>query len=251
MSDAPQQPPNKRLSGFALSGLILGAGGLAGVAASAAGYRLGWWPVGTALQIAEWAVYSAALGVAMSAIGAVRSRPGTGRRGFLLSLIGLGASLPIVAMAAQWEYAARTNPPINDISTDIEDPPVFWDMPNPSEYPGTVTAALQRANYPDLATLILNIPPERAHALALALVKDKGWEIVANEPGDGRIEAVARSALYGFKDEIVVRIAATAGGARVDVRSRSRLGRIDRGVNAKRIRAFLVALKENAGEIKQ
>ena len=179
------------------------------------------------------------------------SRPGARQRGFLLSLLGIAASLPIVAIAAQWEYAARAYPPINDISTDTEDAPVFWDMPNPTEYPGAQMAALQRAAYPDLASLILSLAPDRAYALAMALIRDKGWEIVADEPKDGRIEAVDRSLLYGFKDEIIVRIAASDGGARVDLRSRSRIGRIDRGVNANRIRAFLAALKENAGKVKQ
>ena len=241
MSDASRKPAGKRLSKFALSGLVLGAGGFGGLAASGIGYRLGGWQVGTALQIAEWAVYVAALGLVMSTIGAVLSRPGAQHRGLLLSLLGIAASLPVVASAAQWEYATRTYPPINDISTDIEDPPVFWDMPNPTEYPGVETAALQRAAYPDLAPLILRIPPDRTYALALALIKEKGWEIVADKPKDGRIEAVDRSFLYGFKDEIIIRIAASDGGARIDVRSRSRLGRVDRGVNAKRIRAFLAA----------
>jgi uncharacterized protein (DUF1499 family) len=165
----------------------------------------------------------------------------------VLSLLGIAASLPVMAIAVQWEYAARTYPPINDVSTDTEDPPVFWDMPNPTEYPGAETAALQRAAYPDLAPLVLSIAPARAHALAEALVRDRGWEIVANEAADGRIEAVDRSLLYGFKDEIVIRIAASDGGARVDMRSRSRIGRIDRGVNARRVRAFLAALKDSAG----
>lgn len=251
MRDAARTPAGKRLSGFALSGLVLGAGGIAALAASGIGYRLGWWPVGTALNLAEWAVYAAALGLVVSVIGAIVSRPGARRRGFLAGLVGIAASLPVVAIAAQWEYAARSYPPINDVSTDTEDPPVFWDMPNPTEYPGAETAALQRAAYPDLTPLILSLPPDRAHALALALTREKGWEIVADEPKDGRIEAVARSLLYGFKDEIVIRIAPTDGGARVDVRSRSRIGRIDRGVNAKRIRAFLAALKENVGAVKR
>jgi uncharacterized protein (DUF1499 family) len=124
-------------------------------------------------------------------------------------------------------------------------------MPNPTEYPGAETAVLQRAAYPDLAPLILSIAPERAYALAMALAKDNGWEIVADKPDEGRIEAVERSFLYGFRDEIIIRIAASDGGAHVDLRSRSRLGRIDRGVNAKRIRAFLAALKENADQAKQ
>ena len=143
----------------------------------------------------------------VSVISAIVSRPGGRRRGFLLSLLGIAASLPVVAIAAQWEYAARTYPPINDISTDTEDAPVFWDMPNPTEYPGAKTAALQRAAYPDLAPLVLNVAPDRAYALALALTREKGWEVVADEPKDGRIEAVARSFLYGFRDEIVIRIA--------------------------------------------
>lgn len=248
MSDASRKLAGKRLSRSALSGVVLGAGGIAVLVALGIGYRLGWWQVGTALEISEWAVYAAALGLVMSVIGAVLSRPGAGQRGFLLSLFGITASLPVIAIAVQWEYATRTYPPINDISTDTEDPPVFWDMPNPTEYPGAETAALQRAAYPDLAPLILGVAPERAYALAIALIREKGWESVADEPG--RIEAVDRSFLYGFKDEIIIRVAASDGGARVDVRSRSRIGRIDRGVNAKRIRAILAALKENAGKVK-
>lgn len=186
-----------------------------------------------------------------SAIGAVLSWPRGRHRGLVLSLFGIALSLPIVVMAVQWEYKARAYPPINDISTDMDDPPVFWDMPNPSVYPGAKTAALQRATYPDLAPLILNIAPSRTYALAMALVRDRGWEIVADDPAEGRIEAVDRSLFYGFKDEIVIRIAKSDGGVRVDLRSRSRIGRIDRGVNAKRIHSFLAALKENADKVKQ
>jgi uncharacterized protein (DUF1499 family) len=248
--DASRKPVGKRLSKFALSGLVLGVGGIGAVASSGLGYRLGGWPVDTALRISEWAVYGAALGLLVSVIGAILSRPGARQRGFLLSLLGIVASLPVVALAAQWEYAARTYPPVNDISTDTEDAPVFWDMPNPTEYPGAKTVAVQRAAYPDLVPLILSIPPDRAYALALALTREKGWEVVADEPKDGRIEAVDRSFLYGFPDEITIRIAASNSGARVDLRSRSRIGRIDRGVNAKCISVFLAALKERASRVK-
>lgn len=251
MRDVSSSRASKRLSKFALVGFLLGLGGVVTLVASATGYRLGWWPVSTALNISEWAVYAAALGLVASAIGAVLSWPGARHRGLVLSLLGIAVSLPIVAIAARWEYAARAYPPINDISTDTEDPPVFWDMPNPSVYPGEYTAALQRAAYPDLAPLLLNSTPSRTYALAMALIKNKGWEIVADDAAEGRIEAVDRSLFYGFKDEIVIRIAKSDGGARVDLRSRSRIGRIDRGVNAKRIRSFLAALKENADKVKQ
>jgi uncharacterized protein (DUF1499 family) len=149
-------------------------------------------------------------------------------------------------MAVQWDYAARHYPAINDISTDTDDPPIFWDMPNPSEYPGDRTAELQHAAYPDLATLLLSTTSERAFDLALAIARDNGWAIVVEAPDEGRVEAVATSLLYGFKDEIVIRIRPADGGTEVDLRSRSRLGRIDRGVNAARIRDFLAALQERA-----
>jgi uncharacterized protein (DUF1499 family) len=119
-------------------------------------------------------------------------------------------------------------------------------MPNPTGYPGVKSAALQRVAYPYLVPLTLSLRPDRAYALALDLVRKLGWEIVANEPGDGRIEAISRSLVYRFADEIVIRVGSSGDGARIDVRSRSRIGRIDRGVNAKRIRAFLTELKEKA-----
>jgi uncharacterized protein (DUF1499 family) len=232
---------------MALLGLLCGLGGIAALAVSAIGYRLAWWPVTTTLGLAEYGAYAAALGLGLSLIGlflALRRRSG---RGLLLGLLGLVATLPVVAMAVQWDYAARHYPPINDISTDTDDPPIFWDMPNPSEYPGGRTAELQHAAHPDLATLSLSFPPERAFALALEIARENGWEIVAEAPDEGRIEAVATSLLYGFKDEIVIRIeAAEGGGSVIDLRSRSRLGRIDRGVNAARIRAFLADLQARA-----
>jgi uncharacterized protein (DUF1499 family) len=229
-------------------GLACGLGSIAALAASAAGYRLAWWPLATALSIAEYAAYAAALGLVLALVGLVLALRRRAGRGVVLGLLGLVAALPVVALAAQWEYATRRYPPINDISTDTADPPVFWDMPNPSEYPGGRTAELQRAAYPDLNTLSLSIPPERAFTLAQEIARDNGWEIVAEEPDDGRIEAVATTLVYGFKDEIAIRIVPAEGGAVIDLRSRSRLGRSDLGTNAARISRFLAALQERAGE---
>ena len=69
-----------------------------------------------------------------------------------------------------------------------------------------------------------------------------GWEVVAADQGAGRIEAVATTFWLGFKDDIAVRIVPTSTGSRVDVRSRSRVGRSDLGANASRIRTFFAAL---------
>ena len=91
MSDTSHKLGAKPLSGFALSGLVFGAGGVGALAVSGIGYRFGWWQVVTALEISEWAVYVAALGLVLSVIGAVLSRPGACQRGFLLSVLGIAA----------------------------------------------------------------------------------------------------------------------------------------------------------------
>lgn len=248
MIDASRRPSGKPLSVPALLGLVLGAAGFAALAASGMGYRLGWWQLVPALRIAEWAAYAAALGILLSLAGLVLARPGGRRRGLTLAILGVVVSVPVVLSAVQWKLAEWRHPPINDISTDLEDAPVFWEMPNPTDYPGGETAVLQRDAYPGIAPLELPVPPARAYELALAQVRDEGWQIVAEEPEEGRIEAVDSSLLFGFEDEIAIRVAPAGGGSRVDLRSRSRLGRIDRGVNAQRIEAFLTALRARAGE---
>jgi len=134
----------------ALLGCAVGLGGIVALAVSAVGYRLDWWPVVTALGLARYAAYGAALGLVLSLVGlflALRRRRG---RGVVAGLVGLVVALPVVALAVQWSYAARSYPPINDITTNTEDPPVFWDMPSPGDYRDGGAAALQRAAYPDL-----------------------------------------------------------------------------------------------------
>lgn len=236
----------KPLSRFALAGLLLGTSTLATALLAGIGTRQGWWHFTQGLRWAEWAAYGAALALLLSLAGLVQARAGRRRRGFMPALLGTLTALPLVALAIQWEYAARAYPPINDISTDTQDAPVFWDMPIATDYPGGAVAEQQRAAYPDLAPLTLALAPARAYESALAVVQAQGWDIVSTMPEEGRIEATARSRLYGFVDEIAIRVAADGGGARIDVRSRSRTGRIDRGVNAKRIRAYLAAVAQRA-----
>jgi uncharacterized protein (DUF1499 family) len=70
-----------------------------------------------------------------------------------------------------------------------------------------------------------------------------GWDVVARAPEEGRLEAIDTTKWFGFHDDIVVRIRADGGGSRIDIRSKSRVGRSDLGVNARRIRDFIARLK--------
>ena len=72
-----------------------------------------------------------------------------------------------------------------------------------------------------------------------------GWEVLAADPAALRIEATDRSLWFGFADDIVVRVTpAGENGSRIDVRSLSRVGIGDLGVNARRVQAFVDALTE-------
>jgi len=74
-----------------------------------------------------------------------------------------------------------------------------------------------------------------------------GWTIVKSDPAAGTIEGSQRSVFMGFTDDFVVRVSADGAGSRIDMRSESRQGNSDFGVNAARIRAYLAALKPDLG----
>jgi uncharacterized protein (DUF1499 family) len=88
------------------------------------------------------------------------------------------------------------------------------------------------------------MPPAAAFDRAMAAVRAMNWEVVAADPSGGRIEATDRTPLFGFRDDVVVRVRPDGKGSRIDVRSLSRVGVGDLGTNAKRVRAYLRRLAE-------
>jgi uncharacterized protein (DUF1499 family) len=178
------------------------------------------------------------------AIGLLRSN-GTG--GDTLTAMPWSATLLGVAalVTAGLSMSGSGGAPIHDISTDTEDPPQFIAVAelrgpkdNPVEYAGAETAALQIAAYPDIKTLVFANTPAVIFDTALATAVSMGWEIIASDINTGHIEATATTPYVGFKDDVVIRVRARDGETLVDVRSKSRFGRGDMGVNAKRIREY-------------
>jgi uncharacterized protein (DUF1499 family) len=109
---------------------------------------------------------------------------------------------------------------------------------NPAVYPGESVARQQREAYEDIAPLMLEVPPAEAFSLARTAAGEMGWEIAAARPDEGRIEAVATTSWWGFRDDVVIRVTPAPAGSRLDIRSASRVGRSDLGKNAQRIREF-------------
>jgi uncharacterized protein (DUF1499 family) len=237
---------NRPVSRVALSGFLLAL--LAGIVLLLVGpgYRLQWWDFRPAFTLMQWAAYGGLVALGLSLLGVVLARPGGRRRGFSLALAGSLLGLLVFAVPWQWERTAQRLPLIHDITTDTETPPAFVAVlplraraPNPAEYGGAEIAAQQRADYPELGPLLLQIPPRQAFQSALTAARDMGWEIVAADATAGRIEATATTFWFGFKDDVVVRVTPVERGSRIDVRSVSRVGRGDVGANAKRIKAYL------------
>ena len=224
--------------------ILLGVASIALLAVSVWGFRAGGWPWPQAYDLAGWGAWTAGAGVIAALAGLVvwlrRRRGGSGA-----VLLGLILSLPVAGLGAAFEIAVRITPPINDISTDTEDPPVFWFTATPSDYPAQ-NAEPQRAAYPDVRPLDMPVSADDAFAAALALVEERGWEVLSADPVESQIEAIATSRIFGFEDEVAIRVTETETGARIDMRSRSRLGQIDRGANARRIEAFLADLETRA-----
>jgi hypothetical protein len=151
-------------------------------------------------------------------------------------------------------------PAIHDISTDLADPPQFAvlaeradnfdDIPGADDKsmsglnPQQRWATLHQKAYGDIRTVRINMPMDQVIAKASRLAKDRGWEIAADMPAEGRLEATATTAMFRFKDDIVLRVrpAENRTSSIVDMRSVSRVGQSDIGVNAERVREFLADL---------
>ena len=172
---------------------------------------------------------------ALRATGAA-SKPG---RGFAIFGVAIGAILGgafLFNLAAAREY-----PAINDISTDLADPPGFAsdpaeldrDMAYPADFVSIVSDA-----YPDLVPIHTTHEPLRALELAVQTAEGLGWKVIETDRSAGTLLARQTTNVFRFVDDIVVRVRPAEGGAIVDLRSKSRDGKGDIGANAIRIRAF-------------
>lgn len=207
---------------------------------AALGVWFGLWTFRTGFTLLRYGAYG---GIAAALLAVVALVVSTSRMKALLALV---IALVVVGLPWSWQRQARSVPPIHDISTDLDDPPAFVavvplraDAPNPVEYAGDETATQQRAAYPDIRSLHLPMPPAEALARAERAAEALGWTVVAVAPEDGRLEASDTTFWFRFTDDIVVRVRSEDGGSRVDVRSKSRVGRSDVGTNAARIRRFM------------
>ena len=248
----------RRLSWAALA---LSVGGVAAALIAAAGSGAGGWTFGTGFSILRYAFYAAMAGGVLAIAAFIVARSGgvrTGRMNLAAFVIAAAFGVYLMNQIA----TARSVPAIHDATTDLIDVPAFKtlkvrtnNLDNVPDNGRPELAALDPENrwkaihreaYGDLRSLRLPLTVAEATRRAEALARQRGWDVARADPRAGIVEATATTLFFRFKDDVAVRVRPDperAGGSIVDMRSISRVGGSDVGVNAARIKAFLADLQ--------
>lgn len=264
---APEAPssiasaqPRAKKDVFGYLVLIAGVGALVWGLISAVGTGWGFWEYRSGLTGVTWAFF---LGIAAILLGLIqewRARKSTNPSPRARRWIGMFVALVYVGWVGTFLVKALTVPAIHDVSTDLADPPTFQTLQlradNWDEVPGAGDRKMRglspeqrwvmvhQTAYGDIRSVRVNEPVPTVVAKAERLATARGWNVAVSLPEEGRLEATETSAFFQFKDDVVLRVrpSATGEGSIVDMRSVSRVGQSDLGMNAKRVRSFLADL---------
>ncbi|MBU1212297.1 MAG: DUF1499 domain-containing protein [Alphaproteobacteria bacterium] len=211
-------------------------------------------PTPVALNLLKLSIFGGLVSLALGAL-ATSDIWRNASRGVSRVVFGGLVAIAIVGWPLASLPTIRALPEINDVTTDTQAPPQFAALAamrppgaNRADYPGEVFAAPQRQAYPDLKPLLINRSVAEAYDVSVDAVSRLGMTSVSEiPPGDeapatGLIEAVDRTMIWGFYDDIAIRVVGNQLTAQVDVRSASRYGRHDLGRNATRLREILAEI---------
>jgi hypothetical protein len=254
----------------AIASLVCFIIGAAIALAASHGVPAGWWDYATGLKIAAPGFALGVAGTISGGLWLVRALRGNNSAGWKFGVLGLAGSLLLAGIPLNQLRLYLISPPIHDISTDVEYAPPFVALlplragaENGPEYDGmklvtyggrrTHTAAAQKKAYPDIKPYVVLLNPHGNAAIVpekilfwrgLQRAKDLGWNVVAFDAAEGRIEATHTSFWFGQIADISIRVKPAGKiGARLDIRAKSRSGDNDMGATAALVRAYLKALK--------
>ena len=200
------------------------------------------------MLLARWGMVPPVAGLALFALGGVLGMASVGAalavmfmgKGYSVAMVGMLGALPFIALLGG-ALSALQYPAINDIATDLDTPPGIAGESTPPQ----LAADIIRKDYPGLVALNCDLPPKTAYAQALSLARAShwNWTITEERPDTHTFHGVAITGIFHFEDDFTVRVVPTDdGGSRIDMRSKSRVGKSDLGANARRIRRYLEAL---------
>ena len=208
-------------------------------------------PTPVALNLLKLSIFCGLLAMALGVLATIDIWR-NGSRGVSRVFMGGLISLIVVAWPLLLLPTINSIPEINDVSTDTAAPPPFETLAarrppgaNMPDYPGAPFASQQQQAFPDLKPLFINRSVAEAYDVSVDAMKRLGMNIVSSNapgeeiPAEGHIEAYDRTLVWGFYDDVAVRVSGNQVTAKIDVRSASRYGRHDLGRNAERTRRLL------------
>ncbi|MDB5539407.1 MAG: hypothetical protein JWQ89_1134 [Devosia sp.] len=171
----------------------------------------------------------------------------TGDRGWSRAGWGLFFGLSCLLPFAWLGLQATQYPMLNEVTTDVADP-----LPLTSPIRVAPTSAALRdkveATFPNARTRSYPIDATEMFTIVEDLVEARGWEVRTRRAPPtaldvGQINAIAVT-LFGWRDEVAIRVTGTAQGSTIDMRSVPLSGLHDFGENGKRVEEFLLALDQ-------
>jgi len=243
------RPPERR-SRSATWSRRLGAFAVPVIAIVTLAHRSGLMPTDEALVLVAFAFAFAALALVLALLATVfvwhDGRLG-GRDAAIGAVWAVLALSPVAYLTVEW----LDFPKVTDVSTDAVDPPLYREAAflragrfNSARPPSSEERARIRAAWPEIVTRRFSVGSDLLFLVTRRLVEEEGWSVTemsvpAGDGERGQIEAVARTLVFGFEDDVVVRVLPEPSGSRIDLRSSIRWGGHDFGRNARRIRGFL------------
>ena len=213
----------------------------------ALGTKFGLWPFTVGLLLFALSVLGSVIILVINLIWNFR-KPGPANRKIILITSIIALAPLVVALLAMRNSAG--GPIIHDISTDLISPPEFIagkierGEDSNAKQRTSDDLRIQQEVYSDIKPITSALTTDQAFKKAVRIRRQLGWDIYAEAPNEGRIEAVDTTFWFGFKDDIVIRVQPANDVSRIDLRSVSRVGRGDLGANAKRVSSFVEAFEE-------
>ena len=177
----------------------------------------------------------------------VSARP----RAVIGTVLGLVAIAPVLLII----LTGPKVPAINDITTDFDNPPEFTNAQQLNanhgrdmKYDRAKYADRQLQGYGAFPPLKMPEPPDDAFkAVQRTASQMPTWTITVTNPATRTIEGYSTSDLFHFNDDFVIQVRqGEGGGSLLEMRSKSRDGIGDNGVNHKRIKDFFAAISPGA-----
>lgn len=237
--------------------LILAVASVIAFFGSALGGGLGFWGWQAGLAFLGWTLLTAVIALLIAIIGVILDRRKSRKTRWPLLGLGTVTAVGFIGFVLSYIMTAQSLPAIHDITTDLADPPKFvaltvradnWDkIPGADDddmrgmNPRQRWATLHQEAFSDIRSVRIDEPVAQVIEKAKRLAEDRGWKIVSVDAAAGHLEATETVSLFRFKDDVVIRARAAENGAAsiIDMRSVSRVGVHDLGVNSKRVRRFL------------